>query len=149
MGKWTRRTFIGAGVAGAGALIVGVAIRPGNRAPKVMEMMAGADESLINLWLKIASDNTVTVIAPHSEMGQGAQTALAMMLADELDADWNLVKFAEAPAHPEYANYHLARGFIIGEAQVPSILMGTVDGVFRKATQHMGLQVTGGSASIR
>ncbi|NNF18111.1 MAG: xanthine dehydrogenase family protein molybdopterin-binding subunit, partial [Gammaproteobacteria bacterium] len=41
------------------------------------------------------------------------------------------------------------RGFIIGEAQVPSILMGTVDGVFRKATQHMGLQVTGGSASIR
>lgn len=149
MGKWTRRGLITAGVVGGGALVVGVAIRPGHRAPELAGLVAEDGETLVNAWLKIGADNVVTAIAPHAEMGQGVHTALAQMLADELDADWDLVKAMEAPAHEEYANYALGKGFLMGEAQVPSILVDTVDGVFLSLTKMLSLQITGGSASIR
>jgi len=112
-------------------------------------MIAGADETVLNIWLKIAPDNTVTVVVPHAEMGQGTHTTLPMMLADEMDADWDLVRMMEAPADKQYANYALAEGFILGEKDIPSFLIGTVDGVFLTITRQMGLQVTGGSSSVR
>jgi len=58
-----------------------------------------------NAFLRIDTDNSVTVIAKHLEMGQGAYTGLATILADELDADWNLVSVEGAPANAKlYAN---------------------------------------------
>ncbi len=149
MGKWTRRSLIAAGVVAGGALVVGVAIRPGHRAPKVRDLVAGEDEALVNIWVKIAPDNTVTAIVPHAEMGQGVHSTLAQMLAEELDADWDSVQVEEAPAHEEYANYHLAKGFLFGDADVPRALVGTIDGAFLKITQALDLQITGGSFSIR
>jgi len=149
LGKWTRRGLITAGVVTGGALVVGVAIRPGHRAPKLRDVVADADEALLNLWVKIGADNRTTAIVPHAEMGQGVHTALAQMLADELDADWNLVDVQEAPAHAEYANHNLAKGFLFGDAEIPHALVGTVDGVVLKLTQAMDLQVTGGSLSVR
>jgi isoquinoline 1-oxidoreductase beta subunit len=147
MGKWTRRAFITTGVLAGGVLAIGVAIRPGNRTSKVAGLVAGDDESLITIWLKLGTDNTVTAIIPHAEMGQGVHTTLAMMLADELDADWSLVKMQEAPAHREYANYALARGYALGDMEFPSWLLPTVDGFFLQATRMMSLQITGGSTS--
>lgn len=149
MKKWTRRAFITTGVITGGALVLGVAIRPGNRAKKVKDMIAGEGETVLNIWLKLAADNTITVIVPHAEMGQGTHTTLPMMLADEMDADWKDVRMIEAPGNKEYANYALARGFIMGEKDIPSILLGTVDGMFLTATKQMSLQITGGSASVR
>ena len=149
MGKWTRRGFITAGVIGGSALVIGVAIRPGHRAPGMAKYVAGEGESLINAWVKIDADNRVTAIVPHSEMGQGAQTALAQMLADELDANWQDVSFIEAPAEDEYANYAVAKGFVLGDTKIPALLVGSVNGVFLQITKAMHLQITGGSASIR
>ncbi|MEQ9562189.1 MAG: hypothetical protein RLN69_06680, partial [Woeseiaceae bacterium] len=147
MGKWSRRAFITTGVLAGGVLAIGVAIRPGNRTGKVAGLVAGEGESLINIWLKLATDNTVTAIIPHAEMGQGVHTTLAMMLADELDADWPLVRMQEAPAVSEYANYALARGFALGDREFPRWLLPTVDGFFLQATKMMNLQITGGSTS--
>ena len=149
MGKWTRRGFVAAGVAGGGALLLGVAVRPGHRAPRLQALVAGGDEILVNAWLKIAPDNRVTAIVPHAEMGQGAHSALAQMLADELDADWRLVSVQEAPAHEEYANYALGKGFLLGDVNVPAVLVDTVDGGLLKITQALDLQITGGSLSLR
>ena len=149
MGKWSRRGFIAAGIVTGGALIVGVAIRPGHRAPKLAGLVTQDGEVLINAWVKIGPDNQVTVIVPHAEMGQGVHTSLPMMLADELDADWSLIEMLEAPAHEEYANYALGRGFILGNMNIPRVLVGTVDGAFLKITQSMNLQITGGSTSLR
>ncbi len=149
MGKWTRRGFITAGVVGTGALVVGVAIRPGRRAPELARYVAGEDDTLINAWVMIGTDNQVTAVIPHSEMGQGAQTALTQMLADELDARWEDVSFIEAPAVDGYANYALGKGFILGDVPVPAVLVGTVDGVFQQMTRAMHLQITGGSTSVR
>jgi isoquinoline 1-oxidoreductase beta subunit len=149
MGKWTRRAFITAGVAAGGVVVFGVAIRRGDRSDKVRGLVAADGESLFDVWLKIAPDNTITAIIPHADMGQGVHTALAMMLADELDADWSTVRFEEAPAHKEFANYSLAREFSAPAADFPAWLIDSVDGLFFRATQMMGLQITGGSLSVR
>ena len=149
MGKWTRRAFITSGVAAGGVVVFGVAIRRGDRSDKVRELVAGEIDSLFDVWLKIAPDNTVTAIIPHADMGQGVHTALAMMLADELDADWSRVRFEEAPAHKEFANYALARGYSTAGMDFPAWLVDSVDGLFFRATQMMGLQITGGSLSVR
>jgi len=51
-----------------------------------------------NAFVRIASDNTVTVVSKHLEMGQGTYTGLATLLAEELDADWDQVRVEGAPA---------------------------------------------------
>src|SRR5258708_2038201 len=51
-----------------------------------------------NAFMNIAPDGTVTVAICHSDMGQGVRTSLAMLLADELDADWHKVKVEQAGA---------------------------------------------------
>lgn len=149
MGKWTRRGFITAGVVGGGAMVIGVALRPGYTTPEAAKLVAGEGESMISTWVKIDADNHITAVVPHSEMGQGAQTALAQMLADEMDASWEQVSFIEAPAEDVYANWAMAKGFILGDIPIPKLLVGTVDGVFMQASNAMHLQITGGSASIR
>ena len=149
MGKWTRRGFIVAGTVAGGALVVGVAIRPGHRTPELAPLVSGEGESLINTFVKVGLDDTVTAIVPHSEMGQGIGTALAQMLADEMDADWTSVQIMEAPAVSEYANYALGKGYLLGDTEISEIMMPTVDGLFIKIAEAMDLQITGGSSSVR
>src|SRR5438309_2085726 len=57
-----------------------------------------------NAFLRIGSDDTVTVLLSHSEMGQGIWTTLPMLIAEELDADWSTIKVEHAPAAPVYAH---------------------------------------------
>jgi len=57
-----------------------------------------------NAFLRIGTDNTVTVLSKHLEMGQGTYTGLATILADELDADWNTVRVEGAPADAKRYN---------------------------------------------
>src|SRR5215831_11015245 len=58
-----------------------------------------------NAYVRIAPDNTVTIIAKHLEMGQGTNTGLATLLAEELDADWSQIRVEGAPVNPKlYGN---------------------------------------------
>ncbi len=66
-----------------------------------------------NTFVRIAPDNSVTVLAKHIEMGQGAHTGLATILAEELDADWGQVRVEAAPADATRYN-NLAFGQIQG-----------------------------------
>ena len=152
--KWSRRAFIGISTVGVGgALVVGVAIRPGDRRDLVTKDVSDDDEHLLNLWVKIGEDDQVTAIVPHSEMGQGAQTALAQLLAEEMDADWTKISVIEAPATDEYANWALIKGFVAGMSgsdltEMPSFIVPSADGLFLTLAKTMGMQITGGSASI-
>ena len=149
MGKWTRRAFISAGVIAGGGVIIGVAMRPGNRADDLAAFVAGEGEALVHAFVKIDSDNVVTAIVPHAEMGQGAQTALAQMLADELDADWSRVRVEEAPALAEYAHYTIGRGFLFKDLNLPDIIVPSFEGVMMRLSDALDVQVTGGSMSVR
>ncbi len=149
MGKWTRRAFITTGVVAGGGLVVGVALRIGHRAPGLAPLVTSEGETLVNAWVKVGTDNAVTAIVAHAEMGQGVHTSLAQMLADEMDADWNLVSMLEAPAQKGYANYPLGRGFLMPGVDVPEILVPTLDGAFMQIARVMNLQITGGSSSVR
>ncbi|HEX9282443.1 MAG TPA: molybdopterin cofactor-binding domain-containing protein, partial [Gemmatimonadales bacterium] len=53
-----------------------------------------------NAWIRIGSDGLVTLTLDKSEMGQGSQTGLAMILAEELEADWATVRLAPVPENP-------------------------------------------------
>jgi len=141
LGTWTRRGFLTVGGVIGGGLALGVAFAPNRLAIK-------GDPRKLNTWLKITPDNRVTVLVPHCDMGQGSQTALAMMLAEELDADWNLVHAEPAPAMPAYATEYLVHGFALGF--MPAwLLPRTVDDVSLLIADMVGLQLTGGSASVR
>jgi len=61
-------------------------------------LAAGAQETVLNPFVRIDADGTVTVIAKHFEMGQGTTTGLTTLVAEELDADWRTVKVEFAPA---------------------------------------------------
>ena len=105
-----------------------------------------ANTGELTTWILVTPDNIVTVLVPHCEMGQGAQTALAMMAAEEMDADWNLVRVKEAPALDAYANAYIVRAFV---NDVPGPFERGFDyGTYRLA-RWFGLQVTGGSMSVR
>ncbi len=151
--KWTRRSFMGAGavagLAASGALVLGIAIRPGDRTDALAGMVTDGNEQLLTTWVKVAPDNTVTAIIPHSEMGQGVHTALSAMLAEEMEADWDKMEIMEAPAEKDFANFELGREFMLGEANIPNILFDTVNGAMLAAAKSMNLQITGGSTSVR
>ncbi|HLB81868.1 MAG TPA: molybdopterin cofactor-binding domain-containing protein, partial [Gemmatimonadales bacterium] len=53
-----------------------------------------------NAWLRIDPDGSVTLTIDKSEMGQGSQTGLAMILAEELEADWSKVRLGPVPENP-------------------------------------------------
>lgn len=151
--KWTRRGFIGAGavagLAASGALVLGIAIRPGDRTDALAGMVTEGNEQLLTTWVKVAPDNTVTAIIPHSEMGQGVHTALSAMLAEEMEADWDKMEIMEAPAEKDFANFELGREFMLGGKNIPGVLFDTVNGAMLAAAKSMNLQITGGSTSIR
>ena len=81
-------------------------------------------------------------------MGQGIHTALSMMAADELDANWEDIKIEQAPAIDLFANGDLVKGFA-GEFGVPDALMPLVNISAFPIAEIMDLQITGGSSSVR
>jgi len=62
------------------------------------------DPITLNAWVRIGTDDTVTLVASQAEMGQGAGTTLPAVLAEELGADWKRVRLEQAPADPAYRN---------------------------------------------
>jgi len=89
---WSRRRFMQASAAG---LLIGFRLRLDPAAAQG----PGADTGVLapNAFVRIAPDNTVTIVAKHIEFGQGAHTGLATILAEELDADWSQIRVESAP----------------------------------------------------
>ncbi len=147
MNKWTRRAFIGAGTITGGGFLLGVAgftLAPGRHT--LVSADAG-EQGQLTTWITVTPDNLVTVLIPHCEMGQGTPTALAMMAAEEMEADWSLVRVQEAPALDEYANGYIIR--TLGGDYIPAVMARGVDYGAFKIAQWFGFQVTGGSTAVR
>lgn len=110
----SRRNFLKTGALAGGGLIVGFML------PGAARFATAAVPSFQpNAYLRISPDNTVTVMCGLAEMGQGVLTAIPMLVAEELDADWSLVRVEQAPTDPAFVN------------------------------QLFGVQATGGSTAVR
>jgi isoquinoline 1-oxidoreductase beta subunit len=115
-GGMSRRGFMKAGAVAGGGLVLGFFLPAGGRFANAQQPPAKVYEP--NAFLHIAPDNTVTVQVNRLEFGQGVQTALPMLIAEELDADWSQMRGALAPAGEQYKD------------------------------PAFGIQITGGSGSI-
>jgi isoquinoline 1-oxidoreductase subunit beta len=90
----TRRRFVVASASAAGGLAISVAFSGVADAASIGVQPFGPDAvpNEINAFLAIDPDGSVLIRSPHNEMGQGAITALPMIVAEELECDWSKVK---------------------------------------------------------
>src|SRR5436309_12979259 len=100
----SRRTFLKVTAAAGAGLTLGISsVDAVSQAAKAANAATGA-AFVPNAFLRIAPDNTVTVLVKHFEMGQGTYTGLPMLVADELDAAWSQVRVEGAPADAKRYN---------------------------------------------
>src|SRR6195256_1069057 len=95
-----RREFLKTGAAVGGGLLVSWHMPLSSAAAS--KAAAGQNQVALNAFVRIGTDESVTVIASHSEMGQGVYTSLPMLLNEELEADWSKVRVEAAPVDKAY-----------------------------------------------
>src|SRR3984885_12242061 len=102
----SRRKFLAGGVVVAGALVLGVRYTPKIFAGASLPHDSNADRAKLNpsVYLGIDPDGTVWIMATRSEMGTTSRTTLPLIVADELDADWNRVKIEQAIGDKRYGD---------------------------------------------
>ena len=96
MSPLSRREFVAAGVAAGAGLVIGF----------YLPHKSGSQSETFspNAYLRITPDNKVTIVVARSEMGQGVRTALPMILAEELEADWKNISIEQAGASTLYGD---------------------------------------------
>ena len=97
--KLKRRSFIKTSALAATGLIIGFTYD--------LKNILAANTKIRNelgMWIRVLPDGSITLIVPSSEMGQGVNTSLSMILAEELEADWRSIKTETAPANSDYSN---------------------------------------------
>ena len=109
-----RRNFIKAGTLAGGGLLIGTYLRFGASRARAQAAADPSAEFAPNAFIRIGSDGTIALIAPNSEMGQGAKTALPMILAEELDVPWDRVVVTQGDLNPAYG-----RQMAVGSSSTP------------------------------
>ncbi len=110
----SRRSFLQTSAVASGGLLMAMHL-PGT----LGQAMAAGTLHTPNAWVHIADDNSITILAARSEMGQGVYTSMPMLIAEELNVDMSQIRVSDAPPAAVYVNALL------------------------------GAQITGGSTSVR
>jgi isoquinoline 1-oxidoreductase subunit beta len=124
----SRRTFLQDSAAWGGAFTLGALIPFAAARAQLKEPLPGLHDP--NIFLRIAPDNTITLISKHLEMGQGVATGLATMVAEELDADWSQMRFVLAPSEVK----DLTNFKVIGYVNLVFLIQGTGGSTSTKET---------------
>ncbi|QJR36971.1 xanthine dehydrogenase family protein molybdopterin-binding subunit [Gemmatimonas groenlandica] len=150
-----RRTFLLAGLGTGGALFLGWALLPprqrlvGSTLPESGGTDTGGKAVALNGWLTIAPDDTITVVVPKAEMGQGTHTALAMLMAEELDCDWARVRVEHSPIDKIYGNVSALVEGLPFAPEADGTLVRGIRWMMAKTARELGVMMTGGSSSVR
>jgi isoquinoline 1-oxidoreductase subunit beta len=144
-----RRAFLIGGAAIVGGGLFAVYWGDSSARKRAVELTTKGKEGSFLSWVKIGEDDTVTVYSPHIDFGQGSHTALAQMVAEELDADWSKIVVEHAPADSSFANSALGRGFMADMSGQPGIVAALPASFISMAARSMNLQITGGSSAVR
>ncbi|HEU0222904.1 MAG TPA: molybdopterin cofactor-binding domain-containing protein [Paracoccaceae bacterium] len=147
VGRIARRTFLGLGVAAVGGLAVGYYFY---RRPfaNPLEAGLGEGEATFNPYVKIGTDGAVTIIAPRAEMGQGTQTTLAALVAEELDVALAEVRVEHGPPSPAYYNAAIVAEGGPFAAFDESFTAEAARGAMRIVSKFLAIQATGGSSAM-
>jgi isoquinoline 1-oxidoreductase beta subunit len=99
-----RREFLKTGAAAGATLVIGLYLPAleTRAADSLAPTPAGTFKP--NVWIEIQPDGGVTIWTGRSEMGQGVKTAMPMIVAEELEADWQRVRVAQGDANPAYGD---------------------------------------------
>src|SRR5439155_748824 len=108
-----RREFLKTGAAAGATLVIGLYLPALD--PRTSHAPAAPEPFKPNAWIEIRPDGAVTIWTGRSEMGQGVRTAMPMIVAEELEADWTRVRVAQADADPAYGDQ-----FTVGSRSVRS-----------------------------
>jgi isoquinoline 1-oxidoreductase subunit beta len=144
-----RRAFLIGGAAVLGGGVFAAKWADTSAASSAKAFTTGQGESSFTAWLKIGADDAITVYSPHADIGQGSDTALGQMLAEELDADWTKVSVVAAPAELGFANTGLGRGFLGEMTGYPGVMNAIPTSLLSPVARAMPLQITGGSSAMR
>src|SRR5258708_18692442 len=109
-----RRSFIKVSALAGGGLLVGTYLRLGASSARAQSVSGSAANFAPNAFISISPSGAVSLIAPNTEMGQGAKTALPMIIAEELDVDWEQVTITQGDLNPAYG-----RQFAVGSGSTP------------------------------
>ncbi|HYD23632.1 MAG TPA: molybdopterin cofactor-binding domain-containing protein [Croceibacterium sp.] len=104
----SRRTLLKAGALAGGGLVLTASMPMIARAATVAGAAPAAAE--LSAYVSIAPDNTITIVGKNPEIGQGIKTMLPMLIADELDADWDQVRITQADFDPQKYGFQFAGG---------------------------------------
>src|SRR5256885_4559186 len=107
----TRREFLKSSAVAGGSLIIGVSL-------PFKQVFGAGKENALNAWVRIAPDNTVTILCARSEMGQGVVMALPTLVAEELEVDLRRIKVDFAPPGEVYINAMLGGQITGGSTSV-------------------------------
>ena len=146
-----RRGFLLGAIGVGGALIVGWSFLPPRSRIGTRHTLAPEAQSVtLNGWVRIGRDGSVIIAMPRSEMGQGVHTALPMLVAEELDVPLARVRLEQAPIDAIFGNVAmLVTRLPFHPDANRSALVRSSEWVVAKLGRELGLQVTGGSASVR
>ena len=114
----TRRTFLKGSLAASGLTIVAYVTPLGTKLVNAAAEEGAVEGFKPSAFYQITPDNVVKILIPNSEMGQGVQTALPMIIADELEADWDQLEILQAPAAEEFKNPILHNQLTVASASV-------------------------------
>ncbi|OYT89197.1 MAG: acylaldehyde oxidase [Burkholderiales bacterium PBB6] len=149
-----RRTVLWAGLAGAGALLVGWSVAPPrSRLGQASTLPPVDGEVGLNGWLKVAADGQVLLAMPWAEMGQGAHSALATLVGEELDVSPAKVRLIPAVSDSLYGNVAMLVSSLplhprsTESGQETTLAKGS-RWMVSKVARELGLVVTGGSSTM-
>jgi len=100
----SRRTLLKASVLAGGGLMLSATI------PGFAHAATGGKPATLNAFVTIAPDNTITIVGKNPEIGQGIKTMLPMLVAEELDADWDLVRIVQGDSDAKKYGPQMAGG---------------------------------------
>jgi len=149
-----RRTWLLSALGATGALVVGWGAMPARSRMGSPESMLKTDGDVaLNGWIKIAKDGRVLLAMPRSEMGQGVHTALAMLVAEELDVPLSRVRLEQAGADTIYGNVAMLVASLPfhpldSEGEHPPTKIKLAQWMVGKIARELGINATGGSSSI-
>lgn len=150
----TRRGLLLSGAAVGGGLLLGVAgigthLATHDRVKHQRKSQSGTAGQSLSLWIRITPENQVVLLVPHTEMGQGSQTGLGQIVAEELDIEWSQLRIELAPAEVAFANGAALEPFVREIITPPDWAVTMFQNGLHRVSDLMGMQMTGGSTAVR